>query len=211
MESLIPKQAAANGQEGGMIPPESRKEPEVTPLPRREREVTPILAQRTVQAPRTPAPPSDMMLHISPGGTPHPSPGIEKETKADELIPAHCDISIAVGSSASAELKEPYEYRHSYSRGDVQEAPEEDIRRELEYNISGTLVPLARAEEPYQEDTANYYDWKEVFPELEVLVHGMAEIMAECSHVAAWKAWPEKHYEEGRKQDWKVTHCRLYG
>ena len=67
-----------------------------------------------------------------------------------------------------------------------------------------------RAEEPSQEDTANYYDWKEVFPELEVLVHGMAEIMAECLQVAAWKAWPEKHYEEGKMQDWKVTHWRLY-
>lgn len=206
MESLIPKQAMADGHEVGMIPQESRKEPEVTPLSRGEREVTPILAQPSSRAPRPSTPSSDGMLHISPVITP---PGIEQESK-DELIPAHCDISIPLGSSPSAELKEPYEYGHSYSRGDVQEAPEEDNRGELGYNISGALVPLVRAEEPHQEDTANYYDWKEVFPELEVLVHGMAEIMAECSQVAAWQAWPEKHYEDGGMQDWKVTHCHPY-
>ena len=101
-----------------------------------------------------------------------------------------------------------------------------------EYNISGALVPVpppvrARptagtgvgsgdADEPrddrygHDNETANFYDWRDVFPELEALARGLPEITAECLKVAAWKAWPEKHYEEGGGRDWKVKEgCRV--
>lgn len=71
------------------------------------------------------------------------------------------------------------------------------------FNLAGALVPLV-AEEPAEDGTPNFYDWKDVFPELEVLLHGMSEIAAECGEVSAWKAWPEKHYGEGGGHDWKV-------
>ena len=91
-----------------------------------------------------------------------------------------------------------------------------------EYNISGALIPVsppvgARArtgagaevgggdpDEPRDDGTANFYEWRDVFPELEALAMGLPEITAECLQVASWKAWPEKHYEEGGGQDWKV-------
>lgn len=70
------------------------------------------------------------------------------------------------------------------------------------FSLSGELVPVTAAGE--EDVTPNYYDWKELFPELEALANAMPEIAAECGQVAAWKAWPEKHYDEGGGQDWKV-------
>lgn len=52
--------------------------------------------------------------------------------------------------------------------------------------------------------TPNYFDWNCLFPELKILVDEFAEILEECSRVSAWKAWPEKHYDEGGGEDWKV-------
>lgn len=69
------------------------------------------------------------------------------------------------------------------------------------FSLSGELVPVTAAGE---DDSPNYYDWKDLFPELKALVDAMPEIAAECGQVAAWKAWPEKHYDEGGGQDWKV-------
>lgn len=71
------------------------------------------------------------------------------------------------------------------------------------FSLSGELVPVT-AEGAGEDATPNYYDWKELFPELKALVEAMPEISAECGRVAAWKAWPEKHYDEGGGQDWKV-------
>lgn len=71
-------------------------------------------------------------------------------------------------------------------------------------NLSRELVPIAAAGEVPPDDTPNYYDWQDLFPELKALVDGLSEIAAECAQVAAWKAWPEKHYDEGGGQDWKV-------
>lgn len=72
------------------------------------------------------------------------------------------------------------------------------------FNISGELVPVAVAGESLEDDTPNYYDWQDLFPELKPLVDGKSEITAEAKQVGAWKAWPEKHYDEGGAQDWKV-------
>ena len=71
------------------------------------------------------------------------------------------------------------------------------------FSLSGEQVPVT-AEEQDEDNTPNYYDWKELFPELKALIDAMPEIAAECGRVAAWKAWPEKHYDEGGGQDWKV-------
>lgn len=101
-----------------------------------------------------------------------------------------------------------------------------------EYNISGTLIPVrppvgasagagagpsvggGDAEAPQDDrhdadETANFYEWRDVFPELEALARALPEITAECLQVASWKAWPEKHYEEGGGQDWKVRDGRV--
>ncbi|CAN0385515.1 unnamed protein product [Hapterophycus canaliculatus] len=70
-------------------------------------------------------------------------------------------------------------------------------------SLSGEQVPVTSTEEAL-DDTPNYYDWQDLFPELQALIDGRTEIAAECAQVAAWKAWPEKHYDEGGTQDWKV-------
>lgn len=79
---------------------------------------------------------------------------------------------------------------------------------EVAVNICGEPVlaypPLLPGEGVVDDGTPNYFDWKEIYPELQVLVHGMSEILAECSQVSNWKAWPEKHYDREGEQDWKV-------
>lgn len=73
----------------------------------------------------------------------------------------------------------------------------------LAFNLSGELVPQTAA--PTEgAGTPNYYDWKELFPELKLLIRAFAEIATECADVGGWKAWPEQHYGEGGGQDWKV-------
>lgn len=67
-----------------------------------------------------------------------------------------------------------------------------------------TYPPLPPGEDLREDGTPNYFNWKELFPELKVLVEGLADISAECIQVSNWRAWPEKHYEEGGEQDWKV-------
>eukprot|EP00752_Nemacystus_decipiens_P001888 g1818.t1 len=71
------------------------------------------------------------------------------------------------------------------------------------FSLSGDLVPVT-GEGQDEDGTPNYYDWKELFPELKALVDAIPQIAAECGAVSAWKAWPEKHYDEGGSQDWKV-------
>lgn len=68
------------------------------------------------------------------------------------------------------------------------------------------MMPPFTSEDQIRTDgTPNFFDWKEVFPELKALAQGLPEILAECTKVSNWKTWPEKHYEEGGEQDWKVT------
>jgi len=85
-----------------------------------------------------------------------------------------------------------------------EEAGDGDTQAVQALSLSAELVPATAGETP-ENDTPNYYDWRDLFPALQSLVDGMSEISAECGQVAAWKAWPEKHYDEGGTQDWKVT------
>lgn len=60
---------------------------------------------------------------------------------------------------------------------------------------------------PVPRDTPNFYDWRDLFPELQALTDAMPEIYAECGQVAAWTNWPEtasEEYDEGENEDWKV-------
>lgn len=70
-------------------------------------------------------------------------------------------------------------------------------------NLKGDLVLRATREEK-EMSTPNFFDWKELFPELSILENHFSEILKECMQVSSWKAWPENHYEEGGNQDWKV-------
>lgn len=98
-------------------------------------------------------------------------------------------------------------------QGQHEEQEEEELASPVPvqaFNLSGELVPAIAAGASLEADTPNYYDWQDLFPELRCLVDGISEITAECKRVAAWKAWPEKHYDEGGAQDWKVFIRRLY-
>ena len=60
----------------------------------------------------------------------------------------------------------------------------------------------------------NYYDWREVYPELSILKERYLDILEEARQVGTWVPWPEDHYakdinikkeeeeeEEGREDD----------
>lgn len=101
----------------------------------------------------------------------------------------------ALEQQEEEEQQESGEEQEACSRGTLQATQA--------LSLSGELVPVTSAREA-PDDTPNYYDWKDLFPELKALIDAKAEIAAECAQVAAWKAWPEKHYDEGGTQDWKV-------
>lgn len=57
-------------------------------------------------------------------------------------------------------------------------------------------------------EAPSFFEWSELFPELQELLDGFAAIRAEMSKVGDWKAWPENHYMDGGSQDWKVGASR---
>jgi len=68
--------------------------------------------------------------------------------------------------------------------------------------------------EEYEENgrpiAPEYYDWREIYPELQILLDNFDDILQEAEQVSHWKEWPENHYREGGNQDWKVfpfLHC----
>lgn len=61
-------------------------------------------------------------------------------------------------------------------------------------------------EEIYDDDLPSYYDYKELFPQLEVLRDNFDVIVEEMKAVhqsSTWPFWPEKHYAEG-DNEWRV-------
>lgn len=142
-------------------------------------------AQPAGEEPFPPPPPSRPLEEEAPGGA-------SLGDASNAVVPGQ-DVVARDKAEAEAEVEgEP---------GAEEEAEEEEAQQEHAFSLSGELVPVTAAAE---DDTPNYFDWKELFPELKALVEAMPEISAECGQVAAWKAWPEKHYDEGGGQDWKV-------
>ena len=164
---------------------------------KQEKQVMSVPAQPITRAPRPPAAAPEGMPLRQP--TPTPPPPLERtKNTATKLSSVDAASSIEIGPfplSREHKERDPLEIREGSAGGSG-------------FNISGEWVPPARAGEPRRGETANYYSWREVYPELEVLVRGMADIVAECDQVAAWKAWPEKHYDEGGNHDWKVIRFR---
>lgn len=54
----------------------------------------------------------------------------------------------------------------------------------------------------------NYYDWKEIYPELQILLDNIDVIKAESEKIPQWVPWPEDLYNvnglEDNTKDWKV-------
>lgn len=145
----------------------------------------------TVSQPAPPAPPPPPPPSQSPAPAAEPAPPLPRSTTSGMSVAGAGKTLLGVEASSGGE--QPFA-----------EAGEE----EAAVNICGEPVlaypPLLPGEGVVDEGTPNYFDWKELFPELQVLVHGMSEILAECSQVSNWKAWPEKHYDKDGEQDWKV-------
>jgi hypothetical protein len=40
----------------------------------------------------------------------------------------------------------------------------------------------------------NYYEWREIFPELQILKDNIDVILAEAESVPSWIPWPEDHF-----------------
>jgi aspartyl/asparaginyl beta-hydroxylase (cupin superfamily) len=58
------------------------------------------------------------------------------------------------------------------------------------------------------EMTENYYDWKEIFPELRILLDNFDVIKAEAEKISQWVPWPEDHFNvkemESNAKEWRV-------
>lgn len=46
---------------------------------------------------------------------------------------------------------------------------------------------------------ANFFDWRELFPELNVLVESIDTISEEIGTVGQWMPWPEDHFADNVK------------
>ena len=52
--------------------------------------------------------------------------------------------------------------------------------------------------------TPNYFDWKEIYPELRILIENLSVIQEESRKVPKWTNWPEDHYSVGGEGSWTV-------
>uniref|UniRef100_K3WA84 Aspartyl/asparaginy/proline hydroxylase domain-containing protein n=1 Tax=Globisporangium ultimum (strain ATCC 200006 / CBS 805.95 / DAOM BR144) TaxID=431595 RepID=K3WA84_GLOUD len=78
--------------------------------------------------------------------------------------------------------------------------------REIEAGYSSEEADDSDEEEIYDDDLPNYYEYKELYPQLEVLKDNYAVILEEMQAVlqsSTWPFWPEKHYAEG-DNEWRV-------
>jgi len=51
----------------------------------------------------------------------------------------------------------------------------------------------------------NYFDWRLIYPELQILLDNIETITTESAHLPQWIPWPEDHYAENSNPDnWTV-------
>ncbi len=57
-----------------------------------------------------------------------------------------------------------------------------------------------------EDDTACFFNWHEIYPQLALLRDNVKEIAKEAQSVEHWTPWPEEHYDmsSGGARDWKV-------
>ncbi|CAM9599968.1 unnamed protein product, partial [Heterosigma akashiwo] len=84
---------------------------------------------------------------------------------------------------------------------------EDHFRREIEPVPDQRERGLSSdySEDDYDGPNAQeYYDWRELYPQLQVLIDNYEDILQEAEAVTGWHAWPEYHFREGGNNDWKV-------
>ena len=52
--------------------------------------------------------------------------------------------------------------------------------------------------------TPNYYDWRDLYPEMQILIDNITIINEESKHLPLWTPWPEDHYSVGGVGSWTV-------
>lgn len=52
----------------------------------------------------------------------------------------------------------------------------------------------------------NYHDWRQIYPELSILLEpeNFTAIRSEALAIEGWTPWPEYHFREGGESDWRV-------
>lgn len=54
-------------------------------------------------------------------------------------------------------------------------------------------------------ESSNYYNWRIVYPELQILLDNIETIRNESVNLPKWTPWPEDHYAEGNSpESWTV-------
>lgn len=69
---------------------------------------------------------------------------------------------------------------------------------------SSDEVPASASAEPITPVAPRYYDWREVFPQLQILYDNISVLAEESLSVHTWIPWPEDHFGEYGQSDWTV-------
>lgn len=73
------------------------------------------------------------------------------------------------------------------------------------HNGSVYRDPDMKRSSHYSNDIAEqFYDWKELFPELQIFVDNYNKIREEVENIGSWIPWPEDHFSDGGQADWTV-------
>jgi len=81
---------------------------------------------------------------------------------------------------------------------------EEEIDEDEEEDEDEDGVSAQTAVSPAIPEAENFYEWRELFPELQLLYDNVAVLVDEASRIQDWTPWPEDHFALGGVTDWTV-------
>jgi len=94
-------------------------------------------------------------------------------------------------------------------RSEIEESPNNENLAALINGLENHAISENDEEELLGPVAPEFYDWRETFPELQLLIDHYQDILEEAGKIMKWREWPENHYGDGRN-DWKVfpfVHC----
>lgn len=86
----------------------------------------------------------------------------------------------------------------------VESSDDDSDDNESNENDSSDRTLFRRALKSLNKPTPNYFDWRELFPQLQILIDNLDIIKEEYLGIKQWIPWPEDHFSDGGGSDWTV-------
>lgn len=94
--------------------------------------------------------------------------------------------------------------RRCAERHDLKKKLHQENGEERETDVSDAAAHRAIGRSPREYPPKFYDDWKEHFPQLQVLLDNIDVLIAEMKRASNWQLWPEDLYDRKHGEEWRV-------